>query len=161
MKTTLVKIDIPEETNVVVGQSHFIKTIEDIHEALVNTVPNIKFGVAFCEASGPRLIRHTGNDKLLVDKAIESAKNVSAGHFFIIFIKNSYPINVLQRLKNVYEIVTIFAATANPLEIILAENDDGNRGVMGVIDGSRSKGVEKEKDIKERKEFLRKIGYKN
>ncbi|OGI15835.1 hypothetical protein A3K63_00540 [Candidatus Micrarchaeota archaeon RBG_16_49_10] len=161
MKIINVKVNVPPECNVIIGQSHFIKTVEDIHEAIVNTVPNVKFGLGFCEASGPCLVRHSGNDKILQKKAAELAFEVSAGHFFVIFIKNAYPINILNRIKDVYEVVNIFAATANPIEIILMENKEGNRGVIGVIDGSASKGIEKENDIKERKELLRKFGYKS
>ena len=159
VKFEVVKIDVPEGYNVIVGNSHFIKSVEDIYEAMVNSVPGIKFGLAFCEASGPRLIRHDGTDEEAIKLAIEAAKKVSAGHFFVIYLKNAYPINVLDRLKAVPELVTIYAATGNPLQIIIAETDQG-RGVIGVIDGFSSLGVESEKDKEERKKFLRDIGYK-
>ena len=159
VKLDVVKIEIPKECNVIVGQAHFIKTVEDLYEALVNSVPGIKFGLAFNEASGKRLVRVDGNDKELMELAAEYAKVVGAGHFFIIFIKNAYPINVLKYIKEVPEVVRIFAATANPLEIIIAETKQG-RGVIGVVDGHTPLGIEKDEDVKERKEFLRKIGYK-
>ena len=159
LKTDIVKIEVPEGCNVIVGQAHFIKTVEDLYEALVNSVPGIKFGIAFCEASGKRLVRVEGNDKELVGLAAEYAKVIGAGHSFIIFIKNAYPINVLKYIKQVPEVVRIFAATANPLEILIAETEQG-RGIIGVVDGFKPVGIEKEEDAKERKEFLRKIGYK-
>lgn len=159
VKFDVVKIEIPKECNVIVGQAHFIKTVEDLYEALANSVPGIKFGLAFNEASGKRLVRVDGNDKELMELAAEYAKVVGAGHFFIIFIKNAYPINVLKYIKEVPEVVRIFAATANPLEIIIAETKQG-RGVIGVVDGYTPLGIEKDEDVKERKEFLRKIGYK-
>ena len=161
MKIKNIEVKPPEGTNIIIGQSHFIKTVEDLHESLLNTVPNIKFGLAFCEASGPCLVRYSGNDDNLEKKAKELAFKVSSGHFFVIFIREAFPINVLQRIKNVYEVVNIFAATSNPLEIILVENEKGNRGIIGVIDGLRSKGIENKEDIKKRKKFLRDIGYKN
>lgn len=159
VKIDVVKIDIPEGTNVIIGQSHFIKTVEDIYEALSSSSPHIKFGIAFNEASGKRLIRYDGNDEDLIKLAIEQAKKIGAGHVFVIYLKNGYPINVLNRIKNVDEVVRIFAATANPLQVLVAETDQG-RGIIGVIDGFTPLGVESESDIKERKEFLRKIGYK-
>ena len=158
MKTEVVPIET-YNCNVILGQSHFIKTVEDIYEALVTSAPDIKFGIAFCEASGDALIRHTGNDKDLEKRAVEAATNISSGHTFIIYLKNAYPINVLSKLKQVDEIVNIYAATANPLQVIIAETEQG-RGILGVIDGVKPKGVEKEEDVKKRKEFLRKIGYK-
>ena len=154
-----VKIEIPEGCNVILGQSHFIKTVEDIYESLVSSVPNIKFGVGFCEASGDCLVRFTGNDDELRKKAAETAFKIGCGHSFIIFIKNAYPINVLTKLKQVDEIVNIYAATANPLQVIIEETEQG-RGIIGVIDGFKPKGIEKEEDVEKRKEFLRKIGYK-
>lgn len=159
MELKTIKIDVPKDCNVILGQSHFIKTIEDIHEALVNAVPNIKFGIGFCESSGPCLVRHSGNDDELEKLASEKAFELGCGHCFIIFIKNAYPINVIDNIKKVPEVVNIYAATANPLEVIITETERG-RGILGVIDGLKPKGIEKEKDIKERKEFLRKIGYK-
>ncbi|BDB97313.1 adenosine-specific kinase [Saccharolobus caldissimus] len=159
VKIDVVRIDIPEGTNVIIGQSHFIKTVEDLYETLSSSSPHIKFGIAFNEASGKRLIRYDGNDEDLIKLAIEQAKKIGAGHVFVIYLKNSYPINVLNRIKNVDEVVRIFAATANPLQVLVAETDQG-RGIIGVIDGFTPLGVESESDIKERKEFLRKIGYK-
>jgi len=154
-----VKIEVPEGCNVIIGTTHFIKSVEDIYEALVNSVPNIKFGIGFCEASGKCLVRHEGNDEELRKLASEKALEISAGHTFIIFIKDAYPINVLYRLKQVPEVCNILCATANPVEILIAETEQG-RAIIGVVDGFRSKGIEKDDDIKERKDFLRKIGYK-
>lgn len=154
-----VKIEVPEDCNVVLGMAHFIKTVEDLYEALVTAVPNIKFGIGFCESSGPCLVRHEGNDEKLRQLAAKKAYEVACGHSFIIFLKNAYPINVLDKIKNVPEVCTIYAATANPLEVIIAETEHG-RGIVGVIDGLKSMGIETEEDIKARKEFLRKIGYK-
>ncbi len=154
-----VKVEVPEGGNVILGMAHFIKTVEDLYEALVNAVPNIKFGIGFCESSGPCLVRHEGNDEELRRLAAEKAFEIACGHSFIIFIKNAYPINVLDKIKNVPEVCTIYAATANPLKILIAESEQG-RGILGVIDGLKSKGIEKVEDAKTRKEFLRKIGYK-
>lgn len=154
-----VKIEVPEDCNVILGMAHFIKTAEDLYEALVNAVPNIKFGIGFCESSGPCLVRLEGNDEELRRLAAKKAYEIACGHSFIIFLKNAYPINVLDKIKNVPEVCTIYAATANPVEVIIAETKQG-RGIIGVIDGLSSKGVETEEDIKARKEFLRKIGYK-
>ena len=154
-----VKIEVPEDCNVVLGMAHFIKTVEDLYEALVTAVPNIKFGIGFCESSGLCLVRHEGNDEKLRQLAAKKAYEVACGHSFIIFLKNAYPINVLDKIKNVPEVCTIYAATANPLEVIIAETEHG-RGIVGVIDGLKSRGIETEEDIKARKEFLRKIGYK-
>jgi len=158
-KIEVIQIPIPEGANVIIGHSHFIKTVEDVYEALVTSVPGIKFGLAFNEASGKRLVRVDGNDEELIKLASETALKIGAGHFFIIYIRNAWPINVLNRLKDVQEIVRIFAATANPLQVIVAETDQG-RGVLGVVDGYTPLGVEKEEDVSERKQFLRKIGYK-
>lgn len=155
----VVSISVPEGVNIIAGTSHFIKTVEDFYEALSTSSPYIKFGIAFCEASGPTLIRYDGNDEELVDFAVDSAKKVSAGHFFIIAIKDAYPINVLSKLRNVDEIVNIMVATANPVQFIIGETDQG-RAILGVVDGFKSKGVESDKDKEERHEFLRKIGYK-
>jgi adenosine/AMP kinase len=154
-----VKIEMPEKCNVILGTAHFIKTVEDIYEALVNAVPNIKFGIGFCESSGPCLVRSEGNNKELKNLAINQALKLGCGHCFIIFLKNAFPINVLDKIKQVPEVCTIHAATANPLEVIVAETEQG-RGILGVIDGFKTKGIETEKDVTERKEFLRKIGYK-
>jgi len=154
-----VKIEVPGGCNLILGMAHFIKTAEDLYEALVNAAPNVKFGIGFCESSGPCLVRHEGNDEELRQMAAKKAYEVGCGHSFIIFLKNAYPINVLDRIKNVPEVCTIYAATSNPLEVIIAETEQG-RGIIGVIDGSKSKGIETEEDIKARKELLRKIGYK-
>jgi len=159
MELKSVKITVPEGCNVIIGKSHFIKTVEDVHECLVNCVPNIKFGIAFCEASGKCLIRHSGNDEELEKLAVEKALEIGAGHTFIIFIKNAYPINVLPRLKQVPEICSIECATANPVEVLVIETEQG-RALVGIVDGFKPKGVEEEEEIRERKEFLRKIGYK-
>jgi len=154
-----VKIDVPEGCNVILGMAHFIKTVEDLYEAMVNAVPNVKFGIGFCESSGPCLVRHEGNDEELRQLAAKKAYEIACGHSFIIFMKNAYPINVLDKIKKAPEVCTIYAATANPLEVIIAETEQG-RGIIGVIDGLKSKGIENENDMKARKEFLRKIGYK-
>jgi len=157
--TELVPIHNPDGLNVVLGQTHFIKTAEDVYEALVNAVPGIKFGVAFCEASGPCLVRVEGNDEALKALAARNALAVGAGHFFLVVLKDAYPINVLRALREVPEVVTIFAATANPVDVIVATTARG-RGVLGVVDGERSKGIEDAKARAERIAFLRKIGYK-
>jgi len=154
-----VKVETPKDCSVILGMAHFIKTVEDLYEALVNAVPNIKFGIGFCESSGPCLVRHEGNDEELRRLAAEKAFEIACGHSFIIFLKNAYPINVLDNIKKTPEVCTVYAATSNPLEVIIAETAQG-RGIIGVIDGLKSKGIEKEEDIKGRKEFLRKIGYK-
>lgn len=159
MEIKIVKIEKPEEMNFILGQAHFIKTVEDIHEAIVTTAPYLKFGLAFCESSGPALVRFSGNDDRLIEIAKKNALNLSAGHSFIIFMENGFPINILNAIKNVPEVCRIFCATANPVEVIIAETETG-RGILGVIDGMKTKGVEGEEDIKKRKEFLRKIGYK-
>ncbi len=159
MELKVVKVEKPEEVNLILGQSHFIKTVEDLHEALVTSVPGIKFGLAFCESSGKRLVRWTGNDEELVELAKKNALNIGAGHSFIILLRNAYPINVMKAVKNVDEVVNIYAATANPLEVIIAETEQG-RGILGVIDGEPPLGVEGDEDIAWRKDFLRKIGYK-
>ncbi len=153
------RINVPEGLNIIYGMSHFIKTVEDLYEALVNSFPGIKFGLAFNEASGPCLIRHDGTDKELIDLAIENQKRLGAGHTFLIVLKDCFPINVIPAIKDVREIVGIHCATANPVEVVLAETEQG-RGVLGVIDGGSPKGVETEKDIEERKSLLRMFGYK-
>jgi len=158
MEIKTVEIE-PKECQMILGQSHFIKSVEDIHEVLVNSTPGMKFGLAFCESSGPCLVRYSGNDTQLENLAKECALSLACGHCFIIFMRNAYPINVLPRLKDVPEVVNIYAATANHLTVIIAEDEQG-RGILGVIDGLKSKGLETEKDIKQRKEFLREIGYK-
>ena len=152
-------LPIPEGANVILGQTHFIKTAEDLYEALVNSVPNIKFGLAFCEASGPCLVRSEGNDPELKKQAENSALQIRAGHIFVIYIKNAFPINVLKAVKDCPEVCSIYCATANPVEVIIGETKQG-RGILGVIDGSSPKGIETDKDVAHRKEFLRKIGYK-
>jgi len=159
METKVIDVKIPDGCNAILGQSHFIKTVEDLHEAMVNSVPNAKFGIAFCESSGPCLVRLEGNDEELKQLASKTALEISAGHSFIIFMKNAYPINVLDKVKSVPEVCNVYLATANPFQVILAETSQG-RGVLGVVDGLASKGVETEKDASERKEFLRKVGYK-
>jgi hypothetical protein len=159
VKFEIIKIDALKDCNIILGMAHFIKTVEDLYEALVNSVPNIKFGIGFCESSGPCLIRCEGNDEELKNVATQYALKLGCGHSFIIFMKNAYPINVLGKVKQVPEVCNIYAATANPLEVIVTETEQG-RGILGVVDGMKSKGIETEKDVKARKEFLRKIGYK-
>ncbi len=160
MELKVVKIEgIPKGANIILGQTHFIKSVEDIYEAMVNANPSIKFGVAFCEASGERLIRLEGNDEHLKQIAAKNASNIGAGHSFIIVMAEGFPINILNSLKNTPEVCSIFCATANPVEVIIAETEQG-RGIMGVIDGFLPKGVEDEQGVRWRKELLRKIGYK-
>jgi adenosine/AMP kinase len=160
MDLKTVKIEKPEDVNFILGQSHFIKTVEDVHEVLVNAVPGIKFGLAFCEASGKCLVRWSGTDQAMIELARKNAMAIAAGHTFIIFLGDGfYPINVLNAVKNVAEVCHIFCATANPTEVLIAETGLGC-GVLGVVDGSSPKGVEEEPDIAWRKGFLRKIGYK-
>ncbi len=159
MEIDSVRVEIPKEANVIIGQSHFIKTVEDIYEALVGTVPGIKFGVGFCEASGACLVRSEGNDRQLKACAQKVALEIAAGHCFVLFIKKAFPINVMIALKNVPEICRIFCATANPLEVLTAQTVQG-RGIIGVIDGYKPKGIEKKKDIKWRRDLLRTIKYK-
>jgi len=160
MELLSVRIEKPEATNFILGQTHFIKTVEDIHEALVGAVPNIRFGLAFCEASGKCLIRCSGTDAAMTDLARKNAKAMGAGHTFMICLgEGFYPINVLNALKAVPEVCRIFCATANPTEVILAQTDQG-RGILGVVDGFSPKGVEDEAEVASRKELLRKIGYK-
>jgi hypothetical protein len=159
MEFLRVKLDIPEGSNLVLGQSHFIKTVDDIYELLVTTVPGAKFGLGFAEASGPCLIRHEGNDSGMIAAAIDACARVGAGHTFIIFISNAFPINFLNGLKGIQEICNIYCATANPVEVVVCQTDLG-RGIMGVVDGQSPKGVEDEAARKERQAFLKKIGYK-
>lgn len=154
-----VTMEIPDGANIIIGQSHFIKTAEDLYEVMINAVPGIKFGIAFCEASGPCLVRAEGNDTALRDVAIQNARNIAAGHTFVILMKGAFPVNVLNAIKSCPEVCSVFCATANPLQVLVAETEQG-RGVLGVIDGYCPKGVENEKDIQERRQFLRKIGYK-
>lgn len=160
MKTKVVKIKVPEGVNLILGQSHFIESVENLSEALLHSVPNIKFGLGFVESSGECLVRHEGNDEELRKLAREKAFEIGAGHCFLILIKNAYPINVLNAIKNVPEVCNIYCATANPVKVIIAEDEDGSRGILGVIDGAKTKGIEDEKGIKWRKEILRKLGYK-
>mgnify|MGYP000577794306 CR=1 FL=1 len=159
MELKVVPIEKPAEVNVILGQSHFIKTVEDIHEAIVTQVPGAKFGLAFCEASGKALVRWSGTDEEMIELAKKNALALSAGHVFILFLRGFYPINVLNAIKEVPEVCRIFCATANPLQVIVAETEQG-RGVLGVIDGVKTKGIETDEDIRERKELLRKFGYK-
>lgn len=159
MELKTVRMEFPEDANIIIGQTHFIKTAEDLYEAMVSTVPGIKFGLAFNEASGPCLVRAEGNDSDLKNLAIKNVKAIGAGHVFVIILKDAFPINVLNAIKNCPEICSIFCATANEVEVVIAQTDLG-RGVLGVIDGSSPKGVETDKDVQERKEFLRMIGYK-
>lgn len=159
MQLTTVTIENPEALNFILGQSHFIKTVEDVHEAIVCTVPGAKFGLAFCEASDKCLIRLSGTDDELVELAKKNAEALSCGHGFIVFMKDMFPINVVNAIQNVPEVVRLFCATANPVEVVVAETEQG-RGIMGVIDGFASKGVEGPEDVEHRKGFLRMIGYK-
>lgn len=159
MKIDAVPVDKPEDCNIIIGQSHFIKTAEDIYEMMVNAVPGAKFAVAFCEASGPRLVRLEGNDQELRDCAARNALRIGAGHSFILLMRGCYPVNVLRALKEVPEVCGIFCATANQLQVLVGESEQG-RGIVGVIDGSPPKGVENDEQLKDRREFLRKIGYK-
>lgn len=155
----IARMEIPEEANIIIGQSHFIKTVEDIYEAVVTTAPHARFGLAFNESSGPCLVRSEGNDPALRETAIRNAQALAAGHVFVLLIRNAYPINLLQAIRNVPEVCSIYCATANPVEVVLARSEQG-RGVMGVIDGSSPKGVEGEADVAWRHDLLRKIGYK-
>ena len=159
VKFEVIEVKIPEGCNVIFGITHFIKSVEDIYEAIVNTVPSARFGLAFAEASGPCLIRHEGTDEELRKVAAETLLKIGCGHTFIIFMRDMYPINVMQRLKAVPEVCAILAATANPLQVVVAETSQG-RGVVAVIDGFKPKGIESEEDIRKSREFLRKIGYK-
>ena len=160
MDLTAVPIEKPEAINFILGQSHFIKTVEDLHEALINSVPGIKFGLAFCEASGKCLVRWSGTDPEMIELARRNALNIGAGHSFLIFLGDGYyPINVLNAVKNVHEVCHVFCATANPTQVLVVEAG-GGRGIVGVIDGQKPQGVESESDIQWRKGFLRQIGYK-
>jgi len=159
MELKAIRLEIPEGVNLILGHTHFIKTVEDLYEAIINTVPQMKFGIAFNEASQQRLVRVEGNDDDLIALATRNAQAVGAGHGFVIVLREGYPINILDRLKQVPEVCTIYCATANPLEVIVAETEQG-RAVLGVVDGLSPVGVETEKDVEERKQFLRKIGYK-
>ena len=160
MELRAVQIEKPEAVNLILGQAHFIKTVEDLHEALVAGVPGIKFGLAFCEASGPALVRAGGTDDELIDLAKRNAIAMSAGHSFIVFLgEGFYPVNVLNAVKMVPEVCRVFCATANPVEVIVVETEQG-RGILGVVDGVKTKGIETDDDVAQRKDFLRMIGYK-
>ena len=159
MELKTVRMEFPEESNIIIGQTHFIKTAEDLYEVMISAVPGIKFGLAFNEASGPCLVRAEGNDSELKALAVKNVKAIGAGHVFVIILKDAFPINVLNAIKNCPEICSIFCATANEVEVVISQTDLG-RGVLGVIDGNSPKGIETDKDVKERKEFLRMIGYK-
>jgi adenosine/AMP kinase len=156
---TTIKITPPPDVNLILGQAHFIKTAEDLYEALANAVPTAKFGLAFCESSGPCLVRSEGNDPELKGAAAEKALELACGHSFLIYLRGAYPINVLDKVKAVPEVCSIYAATANPLEVVVAETEQG-KGVMGIIDGYKSKAIETDADVAARRGFLRKIGYK-
>lgn len=159
MKLETIKIINPKSYNLIIGQTHFIKTVEDVHEALVNAVPGIKFGLAFCEASGPRLIRKSGTSEVMVKLAVKNAESVGCGHTFFIFLENAFPINVLNAIRQVPEVVQIFCATANLVEVVVGRTNQGG-GILGVIDGGSPMGVENKKQEKDRKALLRKFGYK-
>jgi adenosine/AMP kinase len=159
MELQTVKIEKPADVNLILGQAHFIKTVEDLHEALVGSVPRIRFGLAFCESSGPALVRWSGTDPELLELARQNAFAVAAGHSFIILLRDSFPINVLNAVKNVPEVCRVFCATANAVEVIVAQTEQG-RGILGVVDGLRPKGIETDSDVADRKAFLRKVGYK-
>ncbi len=154
-----VAMEIPADCNIILGQSHFIKTVEDIYEAVVNSVPQAKFGVAFNEASGPSLIRTDGNDDELRSAAVRNAQAIGAGHAFVVLVRNAYPVNLIHALRRTPEVVNLFCASANPVQVVVAVSEQG-RGIMGVIDGNSPKGVEGPDDVEHRHEFLRKIGYK-
>jgi adenosine/AMP kinase len=159
LELTTVRIEKPGDLNVILGQAHFIKTVEDVYEALAGSSPSLRFGLAFCEASGPRLIRRAGNDPELVELAVRNAGLLAAGHTFVVFLREGFPVNVLNGLKQVPEVCRIFCATANPLEVVIAETEQG-RGVLGVIDGEPPLGVETDEDVAARTELLRTLGYK-
>ena len=159
MELKIVAVEKPADMNFIFGQSHFIKTVEDIYEVVVSTNPGMKFGLAFCESSGPALVRYIGNDQNLIGIARKNALSIGCGHTFILFIESGFPVSILNAIKNVQEVCGIYCATANPVEVVVAETDQG-RGVLGVIDGMKPHGIETDADIKNRKEFLRKIGYK-
>jgi len=159
VELSTVRIDKPDDLNVVLGQAHFIKTVEDLFGALAGSSPHLRFGIAFCESSGPRLVRRAGNEPELVELAVRNALAVGAGHLFVVFLREGYPVNVLNQLKQVPEVCGIFCATANPVEVVVAETEQG-RGVLGVVDGGTPVGVETDEDVATRSELLRTIGYK-
>jgi adenosine/AMP kinase len=159
MDISTVRFEKPEELNFILGQSHFIKTVEDLHEALVQSSPSLKFGIAFCESSGSRLVRWSGNDQELIDLAVKNAHAIGAGHAFVVLLKDGFPINVMNAIKSLPEVCTVYCATANPVEVVVGQTEQG-RGILGVIDGGSPLGVENEDDIGERKAMLRRFGYK-
>ncbi len=159
MEILSVAVEKPDDANVVIGQSHFIKTVEDLHEALAGSSPQLRFGVAFCESSGPRLVRRSGNDPALVDAAVRNAHAIGAGHCFVVLLREGFPVNVLNALKLVPEVCTVFCATANPVEVLVAQTAAG-RGIVGVVDGATPLGIEGPADVEERKALLRRFGYK-
>jgi hypothetical protein len=159
VELVVVAIDKPKDLNVILGQSHFVKTVEDLHEVLVGSSPHLRFGLAFCEASGKCLVRHSGNDPELEELAARNALALGAGHCFVVFVREGYPVNVLNQLKTVPEVCAIYCASANPVQVVLAETDLG-RGILGVIDGSPPAGIETDEDVADRKSLLRAIGYK-
>jgi adenosine/AMP kinase len=159
MELKIISVDKPADLNFILGQSHFIKTVEDLYEALVQTVPGMRFGIGFCESSGPALVRFAGNDQRLIELAQRNALALACGHCFIIFMEGGFPVNVLNTVKNVPEVCQIYCATANPVEVVVAETEQG-RGILGVVDGVKTKGIETEADVRVRKDFLRRIGYK-
>lgn len=159
MEIKTLKIEMPKDCNLILGQTHFIKSVEDLYETLIEASPSLRFGIGFCESSGKCLVRSAGNDSELKQAAEKAALALSCGHAFIIFLRGGYPINVLNRIKNLSEVCNIYVATANPLEVVIAETEQG-RGILGVIDGLKTKGIETEGDVEERRQFLRKIGYK-
>ena len=159
LRIKIVKLEVPEDCNIILGQSHFIKTVEDLYEAIFNTVPQAEFGLAFGEASGDCLVRRAGNNQELVKLASKKMLEIGCGHSFLIYLKNAFPINVTQRIKSVPEVVNLFCATANPVEVLIVETEQG-KGIIGVVDWFRPKGIETEEDVNQRQEFLRNIGYK-
>jgi hypothetical protein len=159
MDLLTVPIEKPDDVNLILGQSHFIKTVEDVYETLAGSSPHLRFGLAFCESSGPRLVRRAGNDPELVELAVQNALAVGAGHALVVFLREGFPVNVLNALKQVPEVCRIYCATANPVEVVVAETEQG-RAILGVVDGSSPKGVETEDDVSARKELLRRLGYK-
>ena len=159
MELIAVPIEKPDDVNLILGQSHFVKTVEDLHEMLVSSAPNLRFGVAFSEASGPRLVRRSGNDDELLELATRTVLAIGAGHCFAIYLRNGFPINVLNQVKLVQEVCTVYCATANPVEVVVAQTERG-RGILGVVDGQPPVGVEQSQDVQQRKQLLRKFGYK-
>jgi adenosine/AMP kinase len=159
MEILSVPVEKPDDANVVIGQSHFIKTVEDLHEVLAGSSPHLKFGLAFCESSGPRLVRRSGNDAALVDAAVRIAQAIGAGHCFVVLLREGFPVNVLNALKLVPEVCSVFCATANPVEVVVAQTT-GGRGILGVVDGATPLGVESAADVEDRKGLLRRFGYK-